>query len=873
LGAACVIRLDDGKLLGNYDYNGFAYIVKLGLDLKGGVYAVFQVDESKEEATDEAINGTIDNIQRTLMARGFTEAVVAREGSAGNWKIRVEVPDVADPETIFDMIGKPAYLEFKIPVDEDPNAEPYITGKNVVEAYAGYNGTDPVVFLKLDSDGAKKFSQATTDRKGKTIGIYLDGTAIASPTVNDVISNGTATITGVGDYAACEALALRIQSGAFTVSLQTIENRTISPTLGVNAIRNSVIAGAIGTILIIIMLIFLYRMFGVAASISLIAYVVFTIMVLGIFPWVQLTLSGIGGIILGIGMAVDANIVIFERIKDEYEKGKPIPASVNVGFKNAMRAIIDSNLTTILGALALLIFGPASLQSFSITLMISIVLSFFTALTLTRFVVKRFLVFDNKTAKKYNLKTEKDGFGKGRQFVEKFKKLKIAANYKRWFLIPAAVVALAIVMYAGFAIYNQDFAAGMNLGLDFTGGTALDVKLTNLTGVDFIDDATFDEHSGIIIKIVEDAGFKVSQVQKAEGNSIQVRYNNISSSGNDEAAKLKNDEIIENLFNYYSERYNSDDATGTVAKTDFTTEFRGASARSDLLLKALGAVAVALLATLLYIALRFKFRYGIAAVLAIIHNLILMVAATVIFRVPVNASFIAALVTIIGYSINDIIVIFDRVREKISLQDNKIKYDADAVADASIGDTVSRTFYTTVTTLITIIMLAILGGSSIQEFALPIIFGLVIGFYSSLFVAPSIWSLFSKDAMKRASEKKRPVDVSALSAEDRAALSGKLSSDDKAALSSDDKAALSSDDKAALYGKPSSNDKAALSGKLSSNDKAALSALSSKDGTVSSGKDAAPLIAAVAGEAAAVEKTNKPKPRYNYVKNYKKKKQ
>jgi SecD/SecF fusion protein len=810
LGLACVLKLDDGKLLGNYDYNGFAHIIKLGLDLKGGVYAVFQVDESKEAATEEAINGTIDNIQRTLMGKGFTEAVVVRQGSAGNWQIRVEVPDIEDPQTIFDMIGKPAYLEFKIPVDEDPNAEPYITGKNVVEAYAAYSDNSPVVVLKLDADGAAKFRQATTDRQGSTIGIYLDGQAIASPTVQSVISDGTATITGVGDYAACEALALRIQSGAFSVSLQTIENRTISPTLGVNAIRNSIIAGAIGTILIILLLIFLYRMFGVAASISLIAYIVLTIVVLGIFPWVQLTLSGIGGIILGIGMAVDANVVIFERIKDEFEKGKPIPASVNVGFKNAMRAIVDSNLTTILGALALLIFGPSSLQSFSITLMISIVLSFLTALTLTKHIVKLFLVLDNKNAKKYNLKTEKDGFGKGRQFVEKFKKIKIAENYKRWFLIPAAVVAIAIVMYSGFAIYNQDVWGGMNLGLDFTGGTALDVRLTLLTEVDFDDDAVYDEHSKIIVGIVEEAGFKVSQVQKADGNSIQVRYDNISSKGNDQAAKEKNDEIVNSLFEYYSGRYNVE-GSEKVSLTDFMTEFRGASARSDLLLKALGAVAVALLATLLYIALRFKFRYGIAAVLGIIHNLILMIAMMVIFRIPINASFIAALVTIIGYSINDIIVIFDRVREKISVLDNKIKYDADAIANASIGDTVTRTFYTTLTTLITIVMLAILGGSSIQEFALPIILGLVVGFYSSLFVAPSIWALFSKDAMKRAAEKKRPVDVSALSAEDRAEQT----------------------------------------------------------------TQGAPLVEAAAGEAGAIEKsekTNQPKPRYNYVKNYKKKK-
>jgi SecD/SecF fusion protein len=819
LGVACVLKLDQGQL-GDYDYKGFAHIIKLGLDLKGGVYAVFQVDESKEAATDAAINGTIDNLQRTLATKGFTEAVVVRQGSEGNWQIRVEVPDVEDPQTIFDMIGKPAYLEFKIPVDEDPNAEPYITGKNVVDAYADYQETDPVVVLKLDAEGTEKFRQATTDRNGKDIGIYLDGSEIASPTVKSIISDGTATITGVGDYKACEALALRIQSGAFTVALQTVENRTISPTLGVNAIKNSIVAGIIGIVLIIALLIFLYRLFGVAASVALLAYTVLTIVVLGIFPWVQLTLSGIGGIVLGIGMAVDANIIIFERIKDEFEKGKPIPAAVNVGFKRAAGAIIDSNLTTILGGLALLIFGPASLQSFAVTLMISIVLSFFTALVLTRRIVKLLLVFDNKTAKKYNLKTEKDGFGKGRLFVEKIKKIKIAQNYKRWFLIPAAVVLLAAVMFTVFAVKDKDFYAGMNLGLDFTGGTTLDVRLLNLSDtVDFDDEKTYAEHSKIISDIVEKAGFKVSQVQKADGNIIQVRYNNITGKGNDEEAKLKNDEIIAALFKHYGEKYNSD-GNEKVAMSDFTTDFRSASARADLLLKALGAVAAALLATLLYIAVRFKLRYGLAAVLALIHNIILMTAATIIFHVPVNASFIAALVTIIGYAINDIIVIFDRVRENISLLDNKQKYDADGVANAAVGDTVTRTFYTTLTTLVTIILLAILGGAAMQEFALPIIFGLLIGFYSSLFVAPSIWSLFAKDAIKREGEKKRvQTDVSTLPQEER--------------------------------------------GQITAAPPIAPLVPAAAEGT------AAPALTAAAQKS---EKNEKPKTRYNYVKNYKKKK-
>jgi SecD/SecF fusion protein len=754
-GVSCVLQFPAG----DYDYKGFAHIIKLGLDLKGGVYAVFDVTES--DATETAVNATIDNLQRMLSSKGYTEANVVRQGAQGNYQIRVEVPDVEDPQTIFDLIGNPAYLEFKIPVDEDPDAEPYITGKHVTDAYAGFDPetTAPVVVLKLNAEGAELFKQATTDRQGNKIGIYVNGKEIASPNVESIISNGTATITGVGDYTACQALALQIQSGSFSVTLETVENRVISPTLGVNAITMSVIAGAIGILLIVAFMLFFYRLLGAAASVALSAYVVLTIMVLGVFPWVQLSLSGIGGIVLGIGMAVDANIIIFERIKDEYEKGKPIPASVNIGFKRAARAIIDSNITTIIGALALLLLGPASLQSFAVTLMISIVLSLFTALVLTRRVVKLFLVLNNKNAKLYNLRTENDGFGKLHNFVEKVKNFKITEKYKKLFIAPAAAVLIAVVMFAVFSIVENDALRGMNLGIDFTGGTILSVDLSGVGGLDVNDDAVYGAESEYIRGVVTDEGYRVSLIQRADGNVIQVRYQNDDADGNDR--------ITAALYAHYGEEYGE----ASVSATDFSTYFISASARSDLLLQALGAVAVALLATLLYIAFRFKLRYGLAAVLALIHDVILLVSLTVIFRIPVNASFIAALVTIIGYAINDVIVIFDRVRENISLLENKSKYDPFKVANVSIGETATRTLYTTVTTLITIVMLAILGGSTMSEFALPIIIGLLVGFYSSLFVAPSIWALFIRDEMKRAAVKKRAnADISTLSSVEKMSL-------------------------------------------------------------------------------------------------------
>ncbi|MDR1940181.1 MAG: protein translocase subunit SecD, partial [Clostridiales bacterium] len=642
------------------------------------------------------------------------------------------------------LIGRPALLEFRNPDDE--SADAYVTGEHVVEATVGYDeNNSPVVVLKFDDEGTELFRQATEARQGKSLGIYINGTLITSPTVNSTISNGEATITGVGSYADCEALALQIQSGAFSVNLEILENRTISATLGDSAIKMSVIAGIIGIILIMAFMVLLYRLLGAAASIALCAYVVLTIMVLAILPWVQLTLSGIGGMILGIGMAVDANIVIFERIKDEYEKGKPLAAAVTVGFKRAGRTIIDSNLTTIIGALALLIFGPASLQSFAITLMVSIVLSFITALVLTRRIVKIFLAFNNKNAALYNLRNPKDGLDKVRQTIEKLRAFKITKKYKRWFSVPVLLVSVAFIVFTIVSLVNKDAATGVNLGIDFTGGSILTVDLGVLDDkLDLSDDAVFEAEVARITAVIEENGFRASQPQRIEGNIVEIRYQNQSIE--------ENDKIIDAVYQYYHDAY---DADGKILpRSNINTYYISASSSAELLLKALLAVAVALLLTLVYIAIRFKWRYGVAAVLTLIHDVILLIAAAVILRLQVNSSFIAAIVTIIGYSINNVIVVFDRIRENLSYEENKVKYNAFAIADNSIVGTVTRSAYTTFTTLITIVMLAILGGQSMREFALPIIVGLMIGLFSSLFVAPSIWSLFVTDGMRRAAEKR-----------------------------------------------------------------------------------------------------------------------
>lgn len=395
------IDLDDGQF-GVYDYISYPQGIKLGLDLKGGVYAVFEADE--EEATDDLedrMKGTVTSLQDLLFDSGYTEAIVTLQ--SGN-RIRVEVPDVQDPEHIFMLIGRPATLEFR--ADED--SEPYVTGANLEKAYVSQDeNANYVVAIEFDDEGTKKFAEATTERQGQTLGIYINGTLKIEPTVNQVISTGKAVISSssTGGYSYDEAyeLAVSIQSGAFSVNLKLIESKTVSPTLGEDALRTGIIAGAIGIALVFIFMFVMYRMLGLAANLALILYIIILILFLSIFPWVQLTLPGIAGIILSVGMAVDANIIIFSRIRDEYRKGKTIRTSVNEGFKKATSAIVDSNITTLIGTIVLWAFGAVAIKGFAIVLFVGILLSLFTSMVVTRYILQALLSFNDEKPLLYNL--------------------------------------------------------------------------------------------------------------------------------------------------------------------------------------------------------------------------------------------------------------------------------------------------------------------------------------------------------------------------------------------------------------------------------------------------------------------------------------
>lgn len=393
--------------LGKYDVYWVSKSIKLGLDLEGGMYVVYDMDldDIEESERDTAIEGTMSNLEALLFSKGYTEATVTRQGSE---KIRVEIPSVSDTESLMNLIGEPAELEFR---DEDGNVL-IEGGKHLQDASATLYDGSYAVSLTFNDAGTEAFAKATSDNIGKTIGIYINGEKVIEPTVNSTISDGNAVITGNYTQTYANELAIKLKAGTFAVKLSPSENATISATLGNDAFISSIIAGAIGLGVIIIFMLIVYKGMGVIASFALIIYTILMMYALALVPWVQLTLPSIAGMILSIGMAVDANVIVFERIKDERGLlGKPIPTAVQVGFKKALPAIIDGNVTTIIGSIVMIIFGASSIRSFGITLLIGILLSMFTALLVTRLLFMISLSFNDDSDRYYSLKVKKTNEG------------------------------------------------------------------------------------------------------------------------------------------------------------------------------------------------------------------------------------------------------------------------------------------------------------------------------------------------------------------------------------------------------------------------------------------------------------------------------
>ena len=375
--------------------------ISQGLDLRGGVSAVYEAQDEGQSDFASLLSGTMAVLRNRLTNQGFTEATVTQQGTN---RIRIEIPDVDDPNEILNIIGQPAHLEFKT-----ADGETIMDGSAVVSAEMGYLDGQPVVQFTLNDEGATAFATATAENVGSTISIELDGEVISAPKVNQAITGGQGYIEGNFTAESAQQLAMLIQSGALPLDIEQIEVRTISATLGEDALSTSMTAAVIGVLLVIVFMLVIYRLPGVMASLALLIYILIDLFLLAVIPGVQLTLPGIAGIVLSIGMAVDANVIIFERMKEEMRAGKTVRASVESGFKRAFSAILDSNITTIIAGLVLMIFGAGTTKGFAITLTIGVVCSMFTAVVVTRFLLRQMVGLNFTNHRLYGVRDAKEG--------------------------------------------------------------------------------------------------------------------------------------------------------------------------------------------------------------------------------------------------------------------------------------------------------------------------------------------------------------------------------------------------------------------------------------------------------------------------------
>ena len=694
--------------------------VPLGLDLQGGLSVTYEIQD--EKPTSDEIKATVDKLQRRVDAYS-SEGEVYQEG---NDRITVEIPlntEKVDAHDVLDELGQPGQLLFldsenyTIWQKNQNNGtndayEAVLTGSDIKNAQAGVDdsGTvkDYVVQLQFTDEGAQKFATATAANIGKPIYIIYDGAIASAPTVQSAITDGNAVINKISSYDEAESLASTIKIGALPLELKQIQYNIVGAKLGQKAVSTSLIAGAIGFGLVCILMIILYRFPGFIASLALTGYVVLMLLILSI-RHITLTLPGIAGIILSIGMAVDANVIIFTRIREEISAGSGVRAAVKAGFSKALSAILDGNITTLIATVVLMILGSGSIKGFAVTLMLGIVLSMFTALFVTKMLLNSFLELGVQNPKMYGKAKEPKIHG----YVKNFK---------------ICGVASLIVIIAGLAflgVNHSRIGKSLNYSLEFTGGTS--------TTATFAEDDVYTlerAESEVAPVIAETAGIDAGtiQIQTVEGNN-QVIFKT-SELTEEQSAKI--DDLLKSQFK----------------ATEVDNQSISSTISGEMKKDAIVAIAVSSVLMLLYIAFRFSdVKFGVSAVLALVHDVLVVFAAYSIGTLSVGNTFIACMLTIVGYSINATIIIFDRIRENMRTQDSKESLEE--LVNKSIGQTFTRTIYTSLTTFIMVFVLFVMGVTSLKEFTFTLMLGIVCGAYSSVCITGPLWYTMKKKFSKK----------------------------------------------------------------------------------------------------------------------------
>lgn len=706
------------------------YDIRLGLDLAGGVSITYQVVGDKPSTED--LNDTITKLQKRIENElgsdsSTTEASVY---PVGDDRITVEIPGVKDANALLEELGTPGSIYFikqtdasgnqnytydssignyKLNYELDDliaNGSVILQGSDVKSATATNQqdqttgATQAVVSISLTDKGTKAFADATTAAyaAGQSIGIYYDGQFVSVPKVNAAITDGKCVIEGMKTFDEADSLASYIRIGGLNLELKELQSEVVGAQLGSSALSTSLLAAAIGLIIVMAFLIFMYRVPGVAASLALALYTGLMLFVLWAFD-ITLTLPGIAGIILSIGMAVDANVIIFARIREEIAAGKSVIAAIEIGFKKALSAIVDGNVTTLIAAAVLGVLGSGTVKGFAITLAIGVVLSMFTALVITRILMNALYAVGVRDAKFY---------GK----AKKIKNVDFVGKKAIFFTCSILVICVGIV---GMAVHGIKGDKSLNYSLEFLGGTSTTVEFNEAYSLAQADDE-------IVPKIADVIGSNDIQTQVVD-NTNQIIFK----------TKSLNLEQRE-AFNTMLEKDYSVDASA------ITSSNIGSTVSGEMRSQSMLAVVVAAFFMLLYIWFRFKdLRFAGSAIIALIHDVLVVLALYAVARISVGSAFIACMLTVIGYSVNDTIVIFDRIRENKKTLRDESPESLRALANDSITQTLSRSISTSLTTVVMVLMLLILGVTSIREFALPLLVGIVCGTYSSICIATELW--------------------------------------------------------------------------------------------------------------------------------------
>ena len=668
--------------------SGSASRVKQGLDLAGGVSITYQV-VGEEEPSSADMSDTIYKLQKRV-ENYSTEAQVYQEGSD---RINIEIPGVSDANAVLEELGKPGSLSF-----QDSAGNVVLEGTDVSDAQAGYQtnslgNQEPVVQLTLTENGKIKFAEATKKAAPTRDIIYIiyDGSVVSAPAVQSEITDGSAVITGMGSFEEAETLASTIRIGGLKLQLEELRSNVVGAQLGSEAINRSLTAGAIGMAIVMVFMIAVYWIPGVASSLALCMYVVLMILLLNGFE-ITLTLPGIAGIIL----AVDANVIIFARIREEIATGKTVKSSIKIGFQKALSAILDGNITTLIAAAVLGFMGSGTIKGFAQTLALGIVISMFTALVITRLILNAFYAV--------GLQSEKL-FGRARD-----RKPVNFLSRKAVFFAISIVLIVAGFVFMG--VNKGRTGQILNYSLEFMGGTSTNVSFNENLSIEDIDANVVP----MIEKITGDGNVQTQKVQGSNEVIFKTRTLNV-----DEREELN--KVMEENFGVDKEKITAETISSTIS--------------GEMRREAVIAVVIATVCMLIYIWFRFKdIRFGASAVAALIHDVLVVLAFYAAVRVSVGSTFIACMLTIVGYSINATIVIFDRIRENMALEG---KSDLSGLVNKSITQTLTRSIFTSLTTFIMVAVLYILGVSSIREFALPLMVGIICGTYSSVCITGALW--------------------------------------------------------------------------------------------------------------------------------------